>query len=265
MGKERADKLLVEKGYINSRSKAKKIILDGIVYIGGKRIKKPSQSVLRDSNIDIRENPLSFVSRAGTKLEKALDEFNINLSGLVALDIGSSTGGFTQCMLEDGARFVYALDVGKDQLVEELKEDSRVFSMEGTNIRDVSKEDFDLDINFISIDVSFISLKLVLPVAKDVLENNGQIVALIKPQFEVGKGNISKKGIVKDRKLHYGVLRDIIDFSSGLGLGVNDLTYSPVTGSKGNIEFLIFLESNSKGKNISDDYIYNLLEKAYRI
>lgn len=168
-------------------------------------------------------------------------------------------------MLEDGARFVYALDVGKNQLVKELKEDSRVFSMEGTNIRNVSKEDFDLAINFISIDVSFISLKLVLPVAKDVLENNGQIVALIKPQFEVGKGNISKKGIVKDTKLHYQVLRDMIDFSSELGLGANDLTYSPVTGSKGNIEFLIFLESDSKGKNISDDYIYNLLEEASRV
>lgn len=265
MIKKRADKLLVEKGYINSRERAKKTILDGTVYIGGKKISKPSQMVLESSYIDVRSNPLAYVSRAGMKLQKALEYFKIELEGLTCLDIGSSTGGFTQCMLESDSKLVYSLDVGKDQLVEKLKDDPRVVVMEGTNIREVSKKNFSQDIDFITIDVSFISLNIVLPIANEILRKDGSLVALIKPQFEVGKDNIGKKGIVKDKKLHFKVLKTILELSIDLGLEVIDLTYSPIKGSRGNIEFLIYLRKNNEKKAIPDDYLYKVIEEANKL
>lgn len=262
MIKKRADILLVEKGLVKSRERAKKIILEGSVFIGEEEVLKASQMVKEDSDIDIRVNPLTFVSRAGLKLEKAIDEFAIKLNNIVAIDIGSSTGGFTECMLKEGARKVYAIDVGKDQLVEELRNDSRVVVMEETNIKNVRIEDFVENIDFITIDVSFISLKLVLPIANKLLKSNGEIVALIKPQFEVGKDNIGKKGIVKDRKLHLKVLESITEFSADLDFEVKGLTFSPITGSKGNIEFLMHLKKNNIKKPISRDSLLEIINKA---
>lgn len=260
---KRADVLLVEKGFINSRERSKRVILEGVVYIDGRRVNKPSESFLDDSEIDIRVNPLVYVSRAGLKLQKAIREFNLNLNNIPAVDIGSSTGGFTECMLEEGARKVYAIDVGKNQLVEKLRMDPRVIVMEGTNIRDLSKEDIDEEIEFISIDVSFISLKLVLPIANEFLIEDGEIVALIKPQFEVGREKIGKKGIVKDKKLHKRVLESMVEFSTSLGFEVKNLTFSPIRGSKGNLEFLIYLKKNNKKTFIQKDLIDKVLDKAH--
>ena len=260
---KRADVLLVEKGFINSRERSKKVILEGVVYIDSRRVTKPSDKFLDDSNIDIRVNPLVYVSRAGLKLQKAIKEFDLNLNNIVAIDIGSSTGGFTECMLDEGVRKVYAMDVGKDQLVEKLRMDSRVVVMEETNIRDLTKEDIDEYAQFISIDVSFISLKLVLTIANEFLAEDGEIVALIKPQFEVGKEKIGKKGIVKDKKLHIAVLKSILEFSINLGFQVKNLTFSPIRGSKGNIEFLIHLKKNNKETFIQKHSIDEVLRKAH--
>lgn len=265
MIKKRADILLVEKGYINSREKAKTVILEGQVNIGDKKVQKPSDKFLESLEIKIINNPLVYVSRAGMKLKKTIDKFNIDLKEKIVIDIGSSTGGFTQCMLEEGAKSVYAIDVGKDQLVDELRYDKRVVVMEETNIRGVEKSDIHDDIDFISIDVSFISLKLVLPIAYDLLKQSGELIALIKPQFEVGRDNISKKGIVKDEKLHLSVLKDIIEFSSRLGFEFNGLTFSPVMGTKGNIEFLVYIKKCASQRIVSDSVIHNVLEEAYKI
>lgn len=260
---KRADVLLVEKGFINSRERSKKVILEGVVYIDSRRVAKPSDKFLEGSKIDVRVNPLVYVSRAGLKLQNAIKEFELDLSNMLAIDIGSSTGGFTECMLDEGVRKVYAIDVGKDQLVEKLRIDPRVVVMEETNIRDLTKEDIDEKAQFISIDVSFISLKLVLPIANEFLIEDGEIVALIKPQFEVGKEKIGKKGIVKDKKLHLTVLKSILEFSINLGFQVKNLTFSPIRGSKGNIEFLIHLKKNNKETFIQKHSIDEVLRKAH--
>ncbi len=262
--KKRADVLLVEKGLIKSRERAKKVILEGLVYIDDKEVMKASQMFQESSSIDIRSNPLTYVSRAGLKLKKAIDEFEIELNNKIAIDIGSSTGGFTECMLKEGVKKVYAIDVGKDQLVDELKNDHRVKVMEETNIRDTRKEDFCEAVDFITIDVSFISLKIVLPIAKELLKNNGEIIALIKPQFEVGRENIGRKGIVKNKKLHLDVLKSILKLSSDLGLEVNGLSFSPIIGSKGNIEFLIYLKKSGLKKNIDDSNLNKILDNAHK-
>ncbi|WP_075724047.1 TlyA family RNA methyltransferase [Tissierella creatinophila] len=264
--KKRADVLLFEKELVSSRERSKKVILEGLVYIGDKKVSKPSEMFSDDLNIDIKVNPLVYVSRAGLKLRKAIDEFDLNLNNLVAMDIGSSTGGFTECMLNEGIRKVYAIDVGKDQLVEELRNDTRVIVMEETNIRDLTRNDIEEDIDFISIDVSFISLKLVLPITNNFLTTGGEIVALVKPQFEVGKENIGKKGIVKDKKLHFKVLESIIDYCVSLGFEVKSLTFSPIVGSKGNIEFLIYLKKSDIDikKCISKALISDVIDTAHK-
>lgn len=264
MIKKRADILLFEKGFVGSRAKSKKVILEGLVYIGNKKVSKPSDKFLEDLNIDIKVNPLVYVSRAGLKLQKAIEEFDLNLNNMMAMDIGSSTGGFTECMLNEGVKKVYAIDVGKDQLVEQLRNDPRVIVMEETNIRNLTRKDIFEDIDFISIDVSFISLKLVLPIASKLLIQDGEVVALIKPQFEVGKENIGKKGIVKDEKLHFKVLESIVEFCINLDFEVKNLNFSPIMGSKGNIEFLIYLKKGNIKKYISKDVISDVLESAYK-
>lgn len=260
--KKRADLLLVEKGFIKSREKAKRIILEGSVFIGGKEVVKASQTFQEDLDIDIRINPLSFVSRAGLKLEKAIEEFGLKLNNMIAVDIGSSTGGFTQCMLKEGVKKVYAIDVGKDQLAEELRNDARVVVREETNIKDVKKDDFVHNIDFITIDVSFISLKLVLPIAKDLLEDCGEVIALIKPQFEVGKENIRKNGIVKNKKLHLKVLESITSFSSDLGFEIRGLSFSPIKGAKGNVEFLLYLKKNNVRRPVSQEWLLEIMDRA---
>lgn len=263
--KERADLLLYKKGLADSREKAKRIIMEGSVYVDEIRIDKPGQKVDVDSNLKVRNNPIKYVSRGGLKLEKAIKTFKINLNKVKAMDIGASTGGFTDCMLKNGAEKVYALDVGYGQLDWSLRNHDQVVVMERTNIRDVSLETIGENLDFISIDVSFISLKLVLPVAKELLKDRGQIVALIKPQFEAGKEEVGPKGVIRDGKIHLKVLESILSFCDELGLIIKKLTYSPITGAKGNIEFICLIEkkkSDDEASDLSIDDLKDIVSSA---
>lgn len=261
MGKKRADVLLFEKGLVDSREKGKRVIMEGSVYIGTRRIDKPGEYIDEDEDIIVKTNPIIYVSRGGLKLEKAIKSFDLNLTDAIAMDIGASTGGFTDCMLKNNAKKVFAVDVGYGQLDWKLRNDPRVLVMERTNIRNVTKDNIGEKIDFISIDVSFISLTLVLPVAKDLLSEEGEIVALVKPQFEAGKDKVGKKGIVKDKKTHFEVIKKIAEFSKEIGLIANSLTFSPITGTTGNIEFLIYLKND--GNCIDDDFILRTIEDAH--
>lgn len=260
--KKRADVILVEKGLVDSREKAKRVIMEGLVFVGSKRIDKPGDKLDEDIEIIIKENPLTYVSRGGLKLEKAIDIFNIDLENKVAMDIGASTGGFTDCMLQNGVSKVFAVDVGYGQLDWRLRNDPRVIVMERINIRNVNLDDIGEKIDFISIDVSFISLRLVLPVAKSLLKEDGEVVALIKPQFEAGREKVGKKGIVREKNTHCEVIESVINFSRELGLGVSGLSYSPITGATGNIEFLIYLKNNSE-KTIENKEILRIVNEAH--
>jgi len=245
--KKRLDILLAEKGLVESREKARAIIMSGIVYVDEKKIDKPGTKINTQSSIEIRGNTLPYVSRGGLKLAKAIGLFNLNLQGMIAADIGASTGGFTDCMLQNGAIKVYAIDVGYGQLAWKLRSDDRVIVMERTNIRYVTPDMVPDRLDFASIDVSFISLKKVLPAVLLLLKEDSRIVCLIKPQFEAGKENVGKKGVVRDKEVHIQVIRDICDFcQTNLNLGVKGLTYSPIRGPEGNIEYLVLLEKNSE-------------------
>ncbi|UQD52688.1 TlyA family rRNA (cytidine-2'-O)-methyltransferase [Bacillus methanolicus] len=240
--KERLDVLLVERGLVETREKAKRAIMAGLVYSNETRLEKPGEKVSADIPLVVKGNVLPYVSRGGLKLEKALKEFNIDVRGKVMLDIGASTGGFTDCALQKGVKLSYALDVGYNQLAWKLRQDERVIVMERTNFRYVTPADLEGEMpDFATIDVSFISLKLILPVLKTLLVPNSDVVALVKPQFEAGKEQVGKKGIVRDPKVHDSVLTQIIDFSLGLGFHVKNLSFSPITGGDGNIEFLLHL------------------------
>ncbi|MFZ5966276.1 MAG: TlyA family RNA methyltransferase [Bacillota bacterium] len=238
--KIRLDMLLVEDGNFETREKARKSIMAGIVFVNNQRIDKPGTKVDRDSQIEIKGNVMPYVSRGGFKLEKAINEFHIDLNSKVALDIGSSTGGFTDCMLQNGAQKVYAIDVGYGQLAWTLRNDPRVVSMERTNIRYVEKDAFSEEIDFASIDVSFISLRLVLPVVKELLKPKGEIVCLIKPQFEAGREKVGKKGVVKDVQVHKEVILKILSFALENDLCIVGLSFSPIKGPEGNIEYLAY-------------------------
>ena len=241
MSKDRLDVLLVARGLFPSREKAKASIMAGIVSVNGQMMDKAGTPVSEDAIIDIKANLCPFVGRGGLKLAKALDEFNLNIEGKIALDIGASTGGFTDCMLQNGAKKVYAIDVGYGLLDYSLRNNPQVVPIEKTNIRYLDV-DLMLDpIEFISIDVSFISLSLVLPIASKILEENGQMVCLVKPQFEAGKDQVGKGGIVRDKSIHIQVIEKVIASAQEEGLKVEGLTYSPVKGAKGNIEYLLLL------------------------
>lgn len=264
MAKKRADVLLHDKGLVSSREKGKRLIMSGSVYIGTKRIDKPGESIDEEEEIYIKNNPLKYVSRGGLKLEKAIEKFSLNLKDTLCMDIGASTGGFTDCMLQNGASKVYAVDVGYGQLDWELRTNEKVIVMDRTNIRNVKHEHIGEYLDFISIDVSFISLSLVLPVAKSILKTNGLIVALIKPQFEAGKEKVGKKGIIRDRATHYEVIEKVVNVSKELSLSPKLLTFSPVTGAKGNIEYLILLvNDNNNNIEIEEDLIHNVIDEAY--
>jgi 23S rRNA (cytidine1920-2'-O)/16S rRNA (cytidine1409-2'-O)-methyltransferase len=240
--KERLDLLLVERGLVESREKAKRVILAGLVYSNEMRLDKPGEKVDSDIPLTIKGNPLPYVSRGGLKLEKALKEFAISVKDKIVVDIGASTGGFTDCALQHGAKLSYAIDVGYNQLAWKLRQDPRVIVMERTNFRYVTPADLQHGMpEFASIDVSFISLKLILPVLKTLLVPGSDVVALVKPQFEAGKENVGKKGIVRDPKVHVNVLLSMIEFSLKEGYDVLHLTFSPITGGDGNIEFLLHL------------------------
>ncbi len=260
--KKRADVILFERGLVDSREKGKRVIMEGSVFIGNLRVDKPGDKLDEDVDIVIKENPNIYVSRGGLKLEKAINFFDLSLKDKTSMDIGASTGGFTDCMLKNGAIKVFAVDVGYGQLDWKLRNDPRVIVMERTNIRNVSLDDIGEKMDFISIDVSFISLKLVLPVAKKLLSENGEILALIKPQFEAGKNKVGKKGIVREKNIHFEVIRNISDFCNELGVGICGITYSPITGATGNIEFLICLKNNNMDA-INDESINEIIEEAH--
>ena len=252
--KERLDIYMVANGLTTSRERAKELISKGGVLVNGKPAKKAGQQVDENAEIKIciEENP--YVSRGGLKLDKAIKEFSLSLSGKTAMDIGASTGGFTDCMLKNGAVKVYAVDVGTNQLHESLKADKRVINLEKTNIRSM-EETMAEPVDFISIDVSFISLTLVLPSALRFLKPGGKIVALIKPQFEAGKSALNKKGVVKDAKVHLSVIKSVIEFAEKTGLYTCGLTYSPVRGPEGNIEYLLLLSDEAKTDVYPDEIV----------
>ncbi|MFH7819266.1 TlyA family RNA methyltransferase [Neobacillus thermocopriae] len=241
--KERLDVLLVERGLFETREKAKRAVMAGIVYTGEQRLDKPGEKVKIDIPINVKGNVMPYVSRGGLKLEKALKVFDVNVMDKVVIDIGASTGGFTDCALQNGAKKSYALDVGYNQLAWKLRQDKRVVVMERTNFRYVTPADLTDEMpNFATIDVSFISLTLILPVLKNLLVPGSDIIALVKPQFEAGREQVGKKGIVRDEKVHLQVIEKIIDFSIQQGYTVANLSYSPITGGDGNIEFLLHLK-----------------------
>lgn len=239
MGK-RIDVAMVEQGLVKSRTLAQNLIKDGIVHINGKICTKPSETVEDTDVIEVVGDMPKYVSRGGLKLEKAISVWGIDLNGAVCLDVGASTGGFTDCMLQNGAKRVYAVDVGTSQLDEKLRSDSRVISLEKTDIR---KAELSEKADFVSIDVSFISLKLILPYIKNLWSDNGKCVALIKPQFEAGKKHLGKNGIIKDKKLQQAIVDDIKQFCISSGFTVIGTTESAITGGDGNREFLIYLSN----------------------
>ncbi|WP_342474867.1 TlyA family RNA methyltransferase [Weizmannia sp. FSL K6-0777] len=242
MKKERVDVLLVERGLIETREKAKRAVMAGLVFSNETRLDKPGEKIAADAPLIVKGDPLPYVSRGGLKLEKALKVFGLNVKDKIVLDIGASTGGFTDCALQHGAKMSYALDVGYNQLAWKLRQDERVVVMERTNFRYVTPQDFTKGIpEFASIDVSFISLSLILPVLKTLLAPLSDVVALIKPQFEAGREQVGKKGIVKDKNVHREVIEKIIQLALRENFSVENLSFSPITGGEGNIEFLIHL------------------------
>lgn len=262
--KERLDTLLVENGFFDSREKAKGAIMAGLVFIDNQKIDKPGTKVDKSGNILVKGNPIPYVSRGGLKLEKAMKEFNINLNNKVCLDIGASTGGFTDCMLQSGASKVYSIDVGYGQLDWKLRQDPRVVTMERTNIRYVTLDHIGQAADFASIDVSFISLKLVLPVLKQLIRLDGEIVALVKPQFEAGKDKVGKKGVVRDISVHKSVAADVISFATEIGFQIINFTYSPIKGPEGNIEYLLYMKNDDLTKVALDaEYIDNVIDQSH--
>ncbi|RHW41125.1 TlyA family RNA methyltransferase [Neobacillus notoginsengisoli] len=248
--KERLDVLLVERGLSETREKAKRAVMAGLVYSNEQRLDKPGEKINADLPLTVKGNAIPYVSRGGLKLEKALQVFNVDVSGKTMLDIGSSTGGFTDCALQNGAKMSYALDVGYNQLAWKLRQDERVVVMERTNFRYVTPADLQRGLpDFATIDVSFISLSLILPVLAGLLVPNSDVIALVKPQFEAGREQVGKKGIVRDEKVHLAVLEKTIALALQLKFNVSGLSYSPITGGDGNIEFLLHLrwEGNEKG------------------
>lgn len=241
--KERLDTLLVKQGFAASREKAKAILMAGNVFVDGQREDKPGTTFEESKiHIEVRGTELKYVSRGGLKLEKAMAEFPVALSRAVCMDIGASTGGFTDCMLQNGAKKVYAVDVGHGQLAWKLRNDDRVVCMEKTNFRYVVREDIGEKIDFASVDVSFISLTKILIPARNLLRSQGSMVCLIKPQFEAGRGKVGKKGVVRDKAVHQEVIEKVMGFSLENGFSVKGLTFSPVKGPEGNIEYLIYLQ-----------------------
>lgn len=243
--KERLDVLLVKQGLAPSREKAKAVIMSGNVFVAGQREDKAGSVFDEAAVITVKENPLKYVSRGGLKLEKAMQCFPITLSGSVCMDIGASTGGFTDCMLQSGAEKVYSVDVGHGQLAWKLRNDGRVVCMEKTNFRYMVPADIQDVPDFASVDVSFISLTKILIPARNLLKEGGRMVCLIKPQFEAGREKVGKKGVVRDPEVHREVIARILDFASLTGFAVKGLTYSPVKGPEGNIEYLVFLEKKA--------------------
>ena len=247
--KKRLDAAVFEQGFCDSREKAKTLIMAGVVYVNNQKADKPGMQIKDDDSIEVRSKPLKYVSRGGLKLEKAMSSFDIKLDGLVCADIGASTGGFTDCMLQNGAKKVYSIDVGYGQLAWKLRTDPRVVNMERTNFRYVTKEQVPDELSFASVDVSFISLSLIVPVMRTLMRNDAYAVCLIKPQFEAGRDKIGKKGVVRDKSVHIEVVDNIIGMMLNNGFSVSGLDYSPVKGPEGNIEYLILVQKSDQPVN----------------
>ncbi len=256
--KERLDVLLVQRNLAESREKAKAMIMAGIVFVNNEREDKPGTKFDDKVAIAVKGKTLQYVSRGGLKLEKAMKSFDISLDGAVCMDIGASTGGFTDCMLQNNAASVYAVDVGYGQFAWKLRSDERVVCMEKTNIRYVTPEDIGEPLDFASCDVSFISLTKVLPAAYHLLKDGGEMVCLIKPQFEAGKEKVGKKGVVRDPKVHLEVIENVLDFASSNGFEILNLDFSPIKGPEGNIEYLTHIKKNpsyySEDEEVVDKY-----------
>ncbi len=240
--KKRLDVLLVEKGLVSGRDRAKAMVMAGLAFVDGVRADKPGAMLPPTAEVELRAAPQKYVSRGGQKLEKAIRFFSLKLAEKICMDIGASTGGFTDCMLQNGAARVYAVDVGYGQLAWRLRTDERVVVMERTNIRYVTAVQVPEPLDFASADVSFISLKAVLPVAYTLLRQDGEMVCLIKPQFEAGRGNVGKKGVVRDKSVHESVIKAVAGCAEKIGFSVPGLSYSPVKGPEGNIEYLMHIK-----------------------
>ena len=261
--KERLDVLLTERGFFDSREKAKAVIMAGEVFVNGQREDKAGSKFDREAEIEVKGKVLKYVSRGGLKLERAVAVYGLDLMDKTCIDIGSSTGGFTDCMLQNGAAKVYAIDVGTNQLAWKLREDKRVVSMEKTNIRYVTEEDIPEKADFASVDVSFISLTKVLPAAVNLLKDEAYMVCLIKPQFEAGREKVGKKGVVRDFSVHKEVIELVINFAIGLNFFIKELTFSPVKGPEGNIEYLLYMQKrNEKMSGAETDKIIKDIEKV---
>lgn len=261
--KERLDVLLVSRGLVASRERAKASIMAGLVYVDSQKVDKAGTLVPVTADITVRGDSIGYVSRGGLKLKKALSSFSLDLQGKVMADIGASTGGFTDCALQNGAKRVYAIDVGYGQLAWSLRTDDRVINMERTNIRNVTAESLGEVLDFVSIDVAFISLAKVLPVVRDLLAPGGTVVALIKPQFEAGREKVGKKGVVKDPLVHKSVIKKVLDESQELGLYPINLTYSPVKGPEGNIEYLVLLTNQTTEETITHTKVDEIVEESH--
>ncbi len=250
--KERLDVLLVKRGLAESREKAKAVIMSGNVFVKGQREDKAGTTFDEKVDIEIKGTPLKYVSRGGLKLEKAVEKWNPPIDGSVCMDVGSSTGGFTDCMLQNGAAKVYAIDVGTNQLAWKLRNDERVVCMEKTNIRYVTEDDIDELADFVSIDVAFISLKKVLPAVYNLMNDGAHIVCLVKPQFEAGREKVGKKGVVREPETHLEVIEGILEFVNGYTFEILGLDYSPIRGPEGNIEYLLYMKKDTEKGALSN-------------
>ena len=261
--KERLDVLLVNKGLAPSREKAKTMIMEGNVFVNNNREDKPGNTFSEDSMIEVRGKTLKYVSRGGLKLEKAMNHFEISLEGKTCMDIGASTGGFTDCMLQNGAAKVFSVDVGYGQFDYKLRQDPRVVCMEKTNIRYVTPEDIGEALDFASVDVSFISLTKVLGPARELLKAEGQMVCLIKPQFEAGREKVGKKGVVRDPAVHLEVIYKILDYCRDNGFDVLNLEYSPIKGPEGNIEYLVHIRKSEEPMRVEEIHPEEIVAAAH--
>ena len=261
--KKRIDVLLFERGLVPSREKARALIMAGSVYVNNQKFDKPGDTVSDDAAIEVRGSALKYVSRGGLKLEKAMQLFPITLEGKTCMDVGASTGGFTDCMLQNGAEKVYSVDVGYGQLAWQLRQDSRVVNLERTNARYLTREQVPEEIDFFSVDVSFISLKIILPAVRPLLKDGGQAVCLIKPQFEAGREKVGKKGVVRDKAVHEEVVETICGFAHQNGYSVLGLTFSPVKGPEGNIEYLVYLEKSGAPVRMAEETPHGVVEASH--
>ena len=261
--KIRLDQYLVQHGLIQSRERAKAMIMAGVVFVNEQKVDKAGEMIKEDAKVEVRGHDIGYVSRGGLKLEKAMQCFPLTPNGKVCMDIGASTGGFTDCMLQNGAVKVYAVDVGYGQLAWSLRTDERVVNMERTNIRNVTPDMLEEPIEFFSVDVSFISLHHIFPVAQAITTPDAMGVCLVKPQFEAGREQVGKKGIVRDPKVHCQVIENVITYGRENGLYSHGLTWSPVTGAKGNIEYLLYMKKQLPQEEISEDAIKALVADSH--